>query len=332
MQRIDSALLSAEEIIDVLVDVAKLDTGAVSAAIEDVDLQKILSELANQFSSIAELRNLKLRVGPCRVIVRSDRRLLRRVLQNLIANALRYTASGGILIGVRRLAGGRIRIDVTDTGAGIPAEAISEIFEEFRRGGQSSPWGEKGLGLGLAICTRICKLIGHRLSVKSVLGRGSTFSVNLDNFRVNTDVPLAAALPAMQAQFSVAQLKVLCVDDDAEVADAMLMLLRTWGVSCKQANDRKGALAAAQLFQPDVIIVDYQFDDAHSGNGLQIIQALRDLKPECPPAAIMITANRSVELLESAKKLGVPLLHKPLRAARLRSLLESISRGYTKQI
>ena len=326
VQRIDSALRSAEEVIDVLVGVAKLDTGAVRAVIENVDLHEMLVGLADQFSSIAERRNLQLRIGPSQVIVRSDRRLLRRILQNLIANALRYTARGGVLVGVRRLPGAQIRIDVVDTGPGIPKAAISEIFEEFRRGGHSSPWGEKGLGLGLAICMRICEILGHKLSVKSVPGCGSVFSVSLANFRVSSDV-VDLAPPMARAPFGLSRLRVLCVDDHIEVLDAMMALMRSWDVECEQACSQASALDTARLSRPDVVIVDFQFDDAQSGNGLDIIKALRDLAPERPPSAIMITANRSVELQALAKEQGIPLLHKPLRAARLRSLLESVRRS-----
>jgi len=313
-----------------LVDVAKLDTGSVLAVIEDVDLSEILAGLVDQFGAIAERRNLQLRIGPCKVIVRSDRRLLRRVLQNFVSNALRYTASGGVLIGVRRLPGAQIRIDVCDTGPGIPDEAISGIFEEFQRGGHQSPWGEKGLGLGLAICVRICDLLGHKLSVKSVPGRGSTFSLGLANFRTRTGA-VSVALPVVQAQLSLSSLSVLCVDDNIEVLDAMIALMRSWDIRCERASDRSSALAAARTSRPDVIIVDYQFDDAHSGDGLQIIAELHALFPERPPTAIMVTADRSVELKDIAKCLNIPLLHKPLRASRLRSLLESISRSYDGQ-
>ena len=331
VQRIDSALRNAEEVIEVLVGVAKLDTGAVSTVIEDVDLQEILLGIADQFSPIAERRNLQLRIGPCKIIVRSDRRLLRRILQNLLSNALRYTAKGGVLIGVRRLPGAQIRIDVVDTGPGIDAEAMSHIFEEFRRGGHVSPWGEKGLGLGLAICKRICELLRHTLSIKSTPGSGSTFSLTLAGFRVGVDDVSTNPLK-VKSHFGLSRLRVLCVDDNAEVLDAMLMLMRSWDVTCDQASSRSNALDAASLSRPDVVIVDYQFDDADSGNGLQIIRALRDVYPDCPPAAIMITANRSVELQAIAKHLGIPLLHKPLRAARLRALLEFISRSYDNQI
>ena len=330
VQRIDSALRNAEEVIDVLVDVAKLDTG-VQTVIEEVDLSELLAGLLEQFSSIAENRGLQLRIGPCKVIVRSDRRLLRRVLQNIVSNALRYTARGGVLIGVRRLPGAQIRIDVLDTGPGIAAQGIAQIFEEFQRGGHNSPWGEKGLGLGLAITKRICTLLGHTLSVNSVPGRGSTFSVSLGNFRLSSSA-VVQSTPAMPPQFSLSGLRVLCVDDNIDVLDAMATLMRTWNLACEQANARSSALKAARINRPDVVIVDYQFDDAHSGDGLQIIAALRALYPMHPPVAIMVTANRSVELKEITKNLGITLLQKPLRAARLRALLESVSRSYQSDV
>lgn len=331
VQRIDSALHDAEEIIDVLVGIAKLDTGAIRTTIEDIDLQELLVGIAQQFSPIAEHRRLQLRIGPCKFIVRSDRKLLRRIAQNLLSNALRYTATGGVLIGVRRLGGAQIRIDVVDTGPGIHDEALTHIFEEFRRGGHISPWGEKGLGLGLAICKRIGDLLGHTLSIKSTPGRGSTFSLTLTGY-VKGDDTVSTALPKVNPQFGLSRLKVLCVDDNTEVLDAMLMLLRSWTVACESANSRSTALEAARSSRPDVLIVDFQFDDAESSNGLQIINAVRNMYPDFPPVAIMITANRSDELKATAKDLDIPLLHKPLRAARLRALLESICRTYYNQI
>lgn len=327
VHRIDSALRNAEEVIDVLVDVAKLDTGAVQAVIEDVDLGELLAGLLEQFSAIAERRSLQLRIHPCQLIVRSDRRLLRRLLQNIISNALRYTARGSVLVGVRRLAGAQIRIDVHDTGPGIRAEAISQIFEEFQRGGHSSPWGEKGLGLGLAICMRISDLLGHKLSVISVPGRGSTFSLRLGNFRTSSGT-VSPPSPVLPTPSSLSRLRVLCVDDNAEVLDAMVTLMRSWDIACERASARASALEVARILRPDVVIVDYQFDDAQSGDGLQIISALRDLYPTNPPVAIMATANRTVELKEITRNLDIALLQKPLRAARLRSLLESISRSH----
>jgi len=323
-ERIDTALRSAEEVIDVLVDVAKLDTGAVRAVIEDVDLHDLLRGMIEQFSSIAAARNLKLTLGPCRYIVRSDRRLLRRVLQNLISNALRYTAEGGVLIGVRRQFGSRLRLDVVDSGQGIPAEALSQVFEEFRRIGRGSPWGEKGLGLGLAICDRICALLGHQLRVQSVLGRGSVFGLSLGVGRPDATqtAALAAPLPERVTQPRLS-LRILCVDDDAGVLDAMVTLVSGWGAQAQGANSRVTALSVARDMRPDVLLVDYQFDGEECYDGLDVIAAVCDLYPQAGPAAILITADRSEALRERTRQLDIALLHKPLKAARLRALLEA---------
>lgn len=327
VQRVERALRGAEEVIDVLVDIAKLDTGAVRTTIEEVNLRELLLGLADQFSAIAERRSLQLRIGPCAVTVLTDRRLLRRVLQNLIANALRYTASGGLIIGVRRCAAGQLRVDVVDTGPGIPESAFAEIFEEFRSGGHSSPWGEKGLGLGLSICKRVCELLGHRLSLKSKLGRGSSFSVHIVNARFSAAANLRET-PIVRRQFGLSRLKVLCVDDNIEVLEAMSTLLRSWEILYEVASDRSGALEAARRTRPDVVIIDYQFDDARSGDGLQILAAISALYPRHSPTAIMITANRSAELELITREREIPLLQKPLRAARLRSLLEAAARRF----
>ena len=326
VERIDAALRNAEEVVDVLVNVAKLDTGAVRPMVEDVNLGEMLRGLMGQFSSIAEQRHLKLRLGPCKVTVRSDRLLLRRVFQNLVSNALRYTARGGVLVGVRRLSGARIRVDIVDTGPGIPRESLSSVFEEFRRLGRASPWGEKGLGLGLSICKRICDLLDHELTVSSVVGRGSNFSVNLGKGRSwhAARVVKSPRVREVRVQPGLS-LRVLCIDDDVDVLDAMTTLLIGWGVSCERAPSRDLAIEMARSCRPDVVLVDFQFDGDESFTGLDIIKSIRALYPERPPVAMLITANHSDDLKATTREQGIPVLYKPLRVSRLRSLLEAVS-------
>lgn len=324
-ERIDTALRSAEEVIDVLVDVARLDTGAVRPAFEDVDLEDLLRGLIDQFGSVSQSRKLRLGLGPCRYLVRSDRRLLRRVLQNLVSNALRYTARGGVLIGVRRSASG-VRLDVVDTGLGIAGDSLPRAFEEFQRVGAGSPWGERGLGLGLAICARICNLLGHRLSARSQVGRGSRFSVE---FTQAWHKPVAApamsvVAPALPAP--ALALSVLCVDDDEQAQEAMRMLLRGWGVEVEVAGSRASAEAAIRRRPFDALVVDFQFDDDPATDGLSLIAHLRQIQAGRPPYAILLTADRGSELAAAAAGAGIPVLHKPMRAARLRALLEALRR------
>lgn len=324
-ERIDIALRSAEEVIDVLVDVARLDTGAVRPTFEDVDLEDLLRGLLDQFGSVSHSRKLRLRLGSCRYLVRSDRRLLRRVLQNLISNALRYTARGGVLVGVRRC-GGNIRLDVVDTGLGIASEKLPRAFEEFQRVGTGSPWGERGLGLGLAICARICHLLGHRLSAQSREGRGSRFSVE---FAQAWRKPVAAGAPCaipVAPPAPALALRVLCVDDDEQALQAMQLLLAGWGAEVAVASSRAAAEGAMQQRQFDALIVDFQFDGDPANDGLSLIARLREIQALRPPHAILLTADRSSELAAAAAGAGIPVLHKPMRAARLRALLEAVRR------
>lgn len=320
--RIDAALRNAEEVIDVLVEVARLDTGAVRIAVETVDLGELLRGLVEQFAAIAQGRRLQLRLGPCRYLVASDRRLLRRLLQNLIANALRYTARGGVLVGVRRLAGG-IRVEVVDTGPGLDPQQLARAFEEFQRAGPASPWGERGLGLGLAICQRICALLGHGIVARSRPGHGSAFGVEIAGAPRRRTAELVRELEGERSSPRLT-LSVLCVDDDVDALDAMAALIGGWGARVSTASTREAAELALATGRYDVLLVDYQLCEDQRGDGLAIVARQRELQR--PTAAILITADRSPEAQAAARALAVPVLHKPLRAMRLRALLESLAR------
>lgn len=323
--RIDAALRNAEDVIDVLVDVAKLDTGAVRPHFEEFDLDDLLRGLVDQFDSLSRGRRLRLQLGPCSIRVRSDRRLLRRVLQNLLSNALRYTATGGVLVGVRRSGAAR-RIDVVDTGPGLNAQQLERAFEEFQRVGSVSPWGERGLGLGLAICQRICALLGHRLLTRSRPGRGSRFGVLIDIWQ-----PLRPALaaapspaPALARQPRLA-LRLLCIDDDRDALDALASLLGGWGAQVDRARDEIEAVGQMARTHYDVLLADYDLDSDGEPDGLALLARLR-ARQTPPPKVILMTAHRGEEPHAQAQAAGVPLLHKPLHAMRLRALLESLAR------
>lgn len=322
--RIDAALRNAEEVIDVLVDVAKLDTGAVRTVVEEFDLGELLRGLAEQFGAIAQGRRLALRLGPCNYVVASDRRLLRRVLQNLLSNALRYTARGGVLVGVRHQAGG-LRVDVVDSGPGLDESQLPRAFEEFQRVGPGSPWGERGLGLGLAICRRICALLGHELEARSRPGRGSRFGVCLGGAYRRSGLQPVREHPAGLLPPALA-LSVLCVDDDPDALDAMAALIGGWGARVTTASSLAQAQAALAAARHDVLLVDHHLDGAEPADGLAIAARLRAQQAEPALAAILITANRSEDVQAAARAQAVPVLHKPLRAMRLRALLEALAR------
>ena len=318
-ERIDAAFRAAEDLLDALLDTSRLDTGSTQPEIGDFALAELFDSLQSQFAVLAEQRGLRLRVAPTGLAVRSDPQLLRRVLQNFLSNALRYTRHGSVLLGARR-AGDEVRIEVWDTGPGIAAEQRARVFGEFQRLEQPSPWGEKGLGLGLSICDRIAAMLDHRLALHSRPGHGSCFAIV---------VPRAAAAPprrqAVHRGGSDEQLPltVLCLDDDAAILDGMRALLGRWGVDCRTAHDVAAAAGELRRGPVDLILADYHLAD--DVDGLQALQQLRAARDPLPPAAL-ITADGSSELKQRAPALGYPLLHKPVKPAALRALLTALVR------
>ena len=324
-ERIDQALVAAEDMIDTLVDVTKLDCHAMAVNIETFPLYPLLSGLAEQLSSMSISRKLKLRVRPCHWLVRSDRRLLRRVLQNLIVNALRYTAKGGVLISTR-MRDAKLSIEVWDTGIGIAATHHASIFEDFSRVNSFSPWGDSGNGLGLAICARICGLLNHPLSLESKLGRGSVF-------RVGVEIGLAGQIPYKDEQIlsidALAPLKVLCIDNDREILRSLVVLLQGWGLQVLTADDSASAQAAVTTYMPDVLVVDQHLGNNELGTELinNLIMPLGNTLIGC----VLITADRSDQLRNLCLHNGFHFLYKPLKTIRLRSLMTHFSELASKQ-
>ncbi|HLM54081.1 MAG TPA: PAS domain-containing hybrid sensor histidine kinase/response regulator [Pseudoxanthomonas sp.] len=314
-ERIDASLRAAEELLDGLLDVSRLDAGAMQAQISAFDAGALMREVAAQYAPIAAGRALDLRVRGGAVPVRSDRRLLRRVLQNFIANALRYTRQGRIVLGARRR-GDKLELQVWDTGPGIPEHHMRQIFEEFHRYQQPFDWGEQGLGLGLSICQRISRLLDHRLDARSEVGRGSMFSISVPRAASAADA-LHEPEAAPRANDSLAGLRVLCVDNDQEILDGMRLLLGRWQVEVITAATADEALARAGR-APHVMLVDYHLHDRM--DGLQMLDALNAACP-MPVAGALLTADGRDELKREARERGYRLLTKPVKPASLRAFL-----------
>ncbi|MBB5207675.1 PAS domain-containing hybrid sensor histidine kinase/response regulator [Chiayiivirga flava] len=319
-ERIDSALKNAEELLDGLLDTSRLDSGALRPEPSDVSAARLCDSLQEQFAPLAEARGLALRVF-CdeHLWLHSDRRLLRRILQNFLANALRYTRHGGVLLACRPR-GSELEWQVWDTGGGIAPEHVGAVFEEFRRLDQPSPWGEQGLGLGLSICERLARMLGHPIGLRSRLGRGSVFTLRVPRVRE----PDMKPVPLPQPTRDVAGLRALCIDNDPAILDGMRALLQRWGVVVDTANGLETALVAARAHRPDVLLVDYHLGETLDGLAvLAIVQ--RELAPRSPPGALL-TADGSDELARRARGDGYPLLQKPVRPAALRALLAALAR------
>jgi Na+/proline symporter/signal transduction histidine kinase/CheY-like chemotaxis protein len=313
---IDASLDAVEEILGALLDISRLDAGAMKAEIVDFRIDELLRQLEVEFAPLALEKGLDLRFMACSLTVQSDRRLLRRLLQNLVSNAIKYTVTGRVLVGCRRHEG-HLRIDVYDTGLGIPASKHQTIFEEFHRLDPGAKVA-RGLGLGLSIVERIARVLDHKISLASASGSGSRFSV---------EVPLAAAAARrkMQVQpldFSRARLSgisVLCIDNESAILDGMESLLAGWGCRVFKAPDVEAALGVigSHNLVPDGLLIDYHLD---RGDGIAAIRELRerfggDLR------AILITADRSPAIRENARKSDIQVLYKPLKPAALRALL-----------
>ncbi|HSV21482.1 MAG TPA: NahK/ErcS family hybrid sensor histidine kinase/response regulator [Xanthobacteraceae bacterium] len=312
---IDASLEAVEDILTALLEISRLDAGAMKPEIASFRVDELLRRLEFDFAPLARNQGLDLVFVPCSLNIRSDRRLLRRLLQNLVSNAVKYTRTGRVLVGCRRR-GKHVRIDVFDTGIGIPPDKRHAVFAEFHRLDQGAKVA-RGLGLGLSIVERIARVLDHPIALTSEVDRGTHFSI---------DVPVAPTelgetrLPEPRIDRGrIAEILVLCIDNDPNVLDGMVTLLRGWGCETIQAADLAEAVAtlrAAGKF-PGGLLVDYHLDH---GNGIEAVTELRRLfGAEIP--AVLITADRSPEVREAARALTIQMLHKPLKPASLRAIM-----------
>ncbi|PNS08615.1 hybrid sensor histidine kinase/response regulator [Solilutibacter silvestris] len=324
-ERVDVSLRAAEELLDGLLDVSRLDAGALMPVLQDVDTSQLLHELAAQYAPMAAGRSIDIRVHAPRLFVRSDRRLLRRVLQNFLANALRYTPRGRIVLAARPR-GTEVALQVWDTGPGIPEHHMRQIYDEFHRYEQAFDWDGRGMGLGLSICQRISRLLDHALDVRTSVGHGSMFSIRVPRVEVDASAPSSVQQALATVDPSLVGLRVLCVDNDADILAGMRALLGRWQVDvlCAATIDEALALTAQS---PEVLLVDYHLHDRM--DGLDTLTALQALCPDARGA--LLTADGSDALKQRARERHVQVLTKPVKPASLRAFLAArrVVRGAT---
>ena len=323
LDKAESALTSAEQLIDALLDISKLESDGLKFDIRPVALREIFSRLRDEMEVLAARKGLKLRMIDSDLTVETDPAYLRRVVQNLVANAIRYTETGRVVIGVRRR-GGTARIEVWDTGPGIAEEDQSAIFEEFRRLDTRASSND-GLGLGLAIVERACARLGHPLGLWSEPGRGSCFMVSLPVVGSSAPARPAALGPARPQGLAQAGLIVLLVENDPQLRRAMTVLMESWGVNVIEAEDAVSALdlLADLEIVPDALLLDYQLGAGMSGTQLfgEITTRMGRL-----PCAI-VSADRSEALREACAALQIELLSKPVDRHRLGRFFDAVVRG-----
>ncbi|MGZ5852841.1 MAG: PAS domain-containing hybrid sensor histidine kinase/response regulator [Xanthobacteraceae bacterium] len=314
VSNVDASLEAVEEILGALLDISRLDSGVMKPEVSNFRIDDILRQLEVEFSPLARGKGLELVFVASSLAVKSDRRLLRRLLQNLVSNAVKYTAKGRVLVGCRRRRG-RVQIEVHDTGVGIPKSKQREIFLEFHRLDQGARIA-RGLGLGLSIVERIARILSHKVNIESRVARGSRFSVELPLAPTLAAVPRTAA-PERTESRSLAGLSILCIDNDAQILDGMKVLLGGWGCHVIAAANLADALDLIDKGEkPAGVLVDYHLD---SENGVDVVEALRARCGNLP--AILITADRSHGALDRARKAEIPVLHKPIKPASLRALM-----------
>jgi CheY-like chemotaxis protein/anti-sigma regulatory factor (Ser/Thr protein kinase) len=314
----ENALTTAEGLLAALLDISRLDAGAEEVRLEHFELATLLEPLAAEFKVLARDRGLMLRWANCRQVVYSDTRLLRRVLQNFLSNAVRYTRKGRVLIGCRRRRQA-IRIEVWDTGPGIRPEKQAEIFEEFRRLDTQGSGGERGLGLGLTIAERIARVLGHPLTLRSWPGRGSVFAITVplgDRGAISPPARVSAAYGPDRMAGSV----VMCLENEPAVLFGLQAMLGEWGCEVLAVRDRESALASLSSTRvvPHLLLVDYHLDGGISG-----IVVAKELQAqwggEIP--SIIITGDHTQDAKRAANAQGYQVLPKPIKPAALRALM-----------
>jgi CheY-like chemotaxis protein/anti-sigma regulatory factor (Ser/Thr protein kinase) len=282
----------------------------------------MLTNLSTDFSLLAGEKQLRLRWCDSQQVVHSDQALLRRVLQNFLSNAIRYTQQGSILLGCRRQ-GDQLRIEVWDTGVGIAPDKLDEVFEEFKRIDNPRHSQVKGLGLGLAITERIAHILGHRIAVRSWPGKGTAFSI---------EVPLGDPAKAVKQKTEqrgwirskgLNGVRVLVIDNEPKILEGMRALLQGWScdamtaLSVDEVRDQIDGTA----FEPDIILADFHLGETYTG-----LMALHDLQPlwSRPVPAVIITADRTDRVSEEIAAQGAQLLTKPIKPAALRAMINKL--------
>ena len=318
VEQIDASVAAMNELFNDLLDMSKLDSGVLAPNISEFPIAQLLERTESTFSAAARKKGLSLRIVRNSAWVRSDFILLERILMNLVSNAVSYTARGKVVVGCR-LRGRHLRIDVFDRGPGIPEDEHISIFREFYQLGDPRRERQGGMGLGLAIVDRLCRLLKHEIDLASALGKGSRFSVLVPSVAARAWIvdPKDSVHPTPD---SIGGKLVVVIDDDPLVLDSTGGLLRSWGCQVLTAGSARVALAGlADCNQsPDLIISDYQLSDGQTG-----IVAIEELRKSLnlPIPAFLISGDTAPERMREARTSGYHLLHKPVRPRALRAML-----------
>lgn len=321
VQRIEQSVDALATLLNALLDISKLDAGAVMPQWQSCNLAVIVNRVANDYRMLAQVKNIRLVAHPCSGWVHSDPLLLERILMNLVSNALRYTPKNGCVMIACRKRGNQLRIEVRDNGVGIRAEHQTDIFREFSQVQTNQLDNNKGLGLGLAIVDRLVKLLGHDIEVRSMLQRGSLFAIQANRSSPFEQVANTGMYPALNLASDNLPLRgkrLLVVDDDELVLSSTATILESWGGGVTTSTSLHGVCGLLEQGASwDLIISDYQLSATETG--MDVIAMIKaklgeDIK------AILISGDTGSVLSNLASSAGFHLMHKPVKPAKLRSL------------
>jgi Na+/proline symporter/signal transduction histidine kinase/CheY-like chemotaxis protein len=312
---IESSLESVETILGAVLDISRLDAGAMKPDETTFRLDGLLRQIGTDFQPLAAEKKLALTIVPSSLSIRTDRNLFRRLVQNLVSNAVKYTHEGRVLVGIRRR-GELVEIQVIDTGIGIAGDKLNAVFREFTRLDEGARAAE-GLGLGLSIVDRIARVLRLEIRIFSRPGKGTRFSVILPVAEARqADRPAAKGVP-VRAAATLAGLNVICIDNDPRILEGMRLLLEGWGCNVATFSGSRDLKTSRPDMRPDIVLADYHLDGE---TGLDVIAELRAIHGEALPA-MLVTADRSTEVSAAADRLDVPVINKPLKPAVLRSAM-----------
>jgi CheY-like chemotaxis protein len=323
INNLEASVRAMQDLLDALLDISRLDADAVRVQLQPVPLAPLLEQLRGALLPVATEKGLRLRVRASDLWVQTDPTLLHRILLNLVGNALRYTGHGGVLVGCRRSGGGLLRIEIWDTGVGIAPEYQQDIFREFYQIGNPERDRSKGLGLGLNIVDRTARLLGHPLQLCSIPGHGTRFCIELPLAPPGDLQALLAASEPVPLD-DVRGLRILVIEDDRHSAQALRGLLDSWGCVVAVVEGLQGALTTIEGgFCPDLILSDFRLRGGETG--MATLESLGSVLGRQLPACLM-SGDTDPELIQSCRDAGLPLLHKPVRPAKLRTLIRRLTR------
>lgn len=322
---IEECVASLDHLFSELLDLSRLETGAVHAVMADVRLDEVFDEVSRNFRMLAESRGLRLIVRKTDAWVRADRTMLTRILNNLVSNALRYTDDGGVLVGVRHQRFGQVRIDIWDTGHGIAPAHQPRVFDEFYQVSHEAAnpdERQRGLGLGLATVRKLVELLGCRISLRSTPERGTLVSLSL---APGTPSPQALTLEAPDLPLDVSGLRVLAVDDEVGILEGLRALLEEWGCEIRAAENEAAALEALAGWAqaPDLVISDLRLREGRSG--VEVLRAIArhyGQDPRRPAfARLLVTGETRSDRIGEIEASRIPVLFKPVSPPKLREAM-----------